>query len=73
MWHAPTDTFDLEAPTSILVTPSGRRQQPAQHLFKLLLQQLKLVGPALHRRELLSDQCQEPSTQAGRSALEGRD
>jgi hypothetical protein len=33
----------------------GRRQEPAQHLFKLLLQQLELTGLVLHRRELLSD------------------
>jgi hypothetical protein len=52
---APTGAFDLEAPTSILLTRSGRRQQPAQYLFELLLQQLELIGLVLHRQELLSD------------------
>jgi hypothetical protein len=64
--------FDLEAPTSVLVTPTGRRQQPLQYLFKLPLQQLELVGLVLHRRELLSDQCQEARPQARTSALESR-
>jgi len=47
--------FDLEAPTSIRVTPTGRRQQSLQYPFKLLPQQLELIGLVLHRRELLSD------------------
>jgi hypothetical protein len=37
------------------VTPTGRRQQPLQYLFKLPLQQLELTGLVLHRHELLSD------------------
>jgi hypothetical protein len=71
--QAPISTFDLETPTSIPLTPSGRRQQPAQYLFKLLLQQLELAGLVLHRRELLSNQCQEPRTQARTSLFEGHD
>jgi hypothetical protein len=71
--QAPISAFDLEATTSILLPPSGRRQQPPQYLFKLLLQQLELTGLVLHRQELLSDQCQEPRTQARTSLLEGHD
>jgi hypothetical protein len=37
------------------LTPTGRRQQPAQYLFKLLVQQLELIGLVLHCQELLSD------------------
>jgi hypothetical protein len=37
------------------VTPTGRRQQPVQYLFKLLVQQLELIGLVLHRQELLSN------------------
>jgi hypothetical protein len=52
-WRLPTrlaltGAFDLEAPTSFLLAPPGR-QQPAQYLFKLLLQQLELTGLVLHR------------------------
>ena len=57
--QAVSNALDFQTPASFSVSLTGRRQQAVQHLFKLLLEESKLGGLVLHRRELSSDHRQE--------------